>query len=387
MALQLGKQLENTGRRLLIRAVAWLLRRAGGAPPPDGDARPRRVLLLRYDGIGDMILSTGLLRAVATSHPNIVVDVLASSANAPVLRDDPHAGRILIFDKRKAWRYPLVAYRLRRARYDAVVDRLPTAPSLTAILLMLASGARHRVGVSGLGNEAYFTVLVPPPPPGADHIVEHLAALAAAFGVDPQAADFRPAIYLSSGEAAGAAAVWRAHTERGEGRRMLVNVSAAVTQRRWPDDHFVSAIRHIVAKDPRLAVIVIGAPHDVERVDQIARAARVPAVRTATIRDAFALVATADFVFTPDTSIGHAAVAFSKPAVVLYPRGNARRWGLYRGQGYELSSPEAAVSSLPPEPVFAALDRLLAEADGPEARSRRPVSGVRLPALCALPHA
>jgi ADP-heptose:LPS heptosyltransferase len=319
------------------------------------------VLLLRYDGIGDMILSTGLLRAVATSYPRITVDVLASSANAPVLRDDPHVGTVLIFDKKKPWQYPGALYRLRRAHYDAVVDRLPTAPSLIAILLMLASGARHRVGVSGLGNEAYFTVLVPPPRPGADHIVEHLAALAAAFGVDPQAADFRPRIYLSPGEHAQAEAVWRAHGGREPSRRLLVNVSAAIARRRWPDDRFVSAIRHLVSKDPRLAVIVIGAPNELEHVAQIARAARVPAVRTPTIRDAFALVATADFVLTPDTSIGHAAAALSKPAVVLYPRGNAARWGLYRAPGYEISSPEAALSSLSVEPVLQALDRLLAE--------------------------
>jgi ADP-heptose:LPS heptosyltransferase len=367
MASRLGKQLEDAGRRLLMRAVAWLLRRGGGSPPPDWGSRPHRVLLLRYDGIGDMILSTGLIRTVATSHPGITVDVLASSANAPVLRDNPHVRTVVIFDKKKPWRYPLAIYRLRRARYDAVLDRLPIAPSLNAILLMLASGARHRIGVSGLGNEAYFSVLVPPSPPGADHIVDHLAALAGAFGADPQAADFRPAIYLSPGEQAQAVAVWQARS-RGTGRRLLVNVSAAVSRRRWPDDRFVSAIRHGISKDPRMTVIVIGAPNEAERVAEIAGAADVPAVRTVTIRDAFALVATADLVLTPDTSIGHAAAAFSKPAIVLYPRGNATRWGLYRAPGYELSSPDGALSSLPLEPVLEALDQLLAE--GAQVRRR-----------------
>jgi ADP-heptose:LPS heptosyltransferase len=362
MGARLGKRLEDAGRRLLMRTVAWLLRRQGGGPRPDWGSRPHRVLLLRYDGIGDMILSTGPIRAIATSHPGITVDVLASSANAPVLRGDPHVGTVIIFDKKKPWRYPLAIYRLRRARYDAVLDRLPIAPSLNAILLMLASGARHRIGVSGLGNEAYFSVLVPPSPAGADHIVDHLAALAGAFGVDPRAADFRPAIYLSSGEHAQAAAVWQSHS-RGTGRRLLVNVSAAVARRRWPDDRFVTAIRHVVSTDARMTVIVIGGPNEVERVAEIAAAAGVPPVRTATIRDAFGLVATADLVLTPDTSIGHAAVAFSKPAIVLYPRGNATRWGLYRAPGYELSSPEAALSSLPVEPVLEALDRLLAESD------------------------
>ena len=79
----------------------------------------------------------------------------------------------------------------------------------------------------------------------------------------------------------------------------------------------MSAIRHVVSKDRLLAVIVIGAPNEVERVADITAAAGVRAVRTATIREALALVATADFVLTPDTSIGHAAAAFSTPAIVL----------------------------------------------------------------------
>jgi ADP-heptose:LPS heptosyltransferase len=382
MPARLGKRLEDAGRRLLMRSVAWLLRRRRAPGPPDWGARPHRVLLLRYDGIGDMILSTGLLRAVATSHPQLTVDVLASSANAPVLRQDPHVGTVVIFDKKRPWRYPVTIYRLRRARYDAVVDRLPTAPSLIAILLMLASGARHRVGVSGLGNESYFTLLVPPPSPGRDHIIEHFAALAAAFGLDPQATDFRPRIYLSPKEHVRAAAVWRAHSRGEADRRLLVNVSAAVARRHWPDDSFVGVIRHLVAKDPRTNVIVIGAPNEVERVTQIADAAGVPAMRTPTIRNAFALVATADFVLTPDTSIGHAASAFSRPAVVLYPRGNATRWGLHGAPGYEISSPEDFLSSLSVESVVKALDRLLAVYGEipPRALARKPERETRLPA-------
>jgi len=353
-----GKQLEDAGRGLLLRVIAWLLRRSRARQAPDWGARPHRVLLLRYDGIGDMILSTGLLRAIATSHPKLTVDVLASSANAPVLRDDPHVSRILVFDKKKPWRYPATLYRLRRARYDVVVDRLPTAPSVNATLLMLASGARHRVGVSGLGNEACFTILVPPSP-RAEHMVERLAALAAAFGVDPRTADFRPRLYLSESELTQATAVWRSLGDGGGGRRMLVNVSAAMAHRRWPDERFVTAIRHLTSRDLRLAIMVISPPDELERAERIARTAGVP-VCTPRLREAFALVAAADLVFTPNTSIAHAAAALARPAVVLHPSGNARLWGLYRAPGVEVSSP-GALSALPVGPVVEALDRLLAE--------------------------
>jgi hypothetical protein len=36
-----------------------------------------------------------------------------------------------------------------------------TAPSVTTLLLILASGARYRVGIAGRGNDAAFNIAIP----------------------------------------------------------------------------------------------------------------------------------------------------------------------------------------------------------------------------------
>jgi len=82
-------------------------------------------------------------------------------------------------------------------------------------------------------------------------------------------------------------------------------------------------------------------------------------VLNAGIRDALALVATADFVLTPDTSIGHAAEAFRRPAVVMFSHGYVERWGLYKTPGHSIASPRRELESLPAEPVLAALADLM----------------------------
>jgi ADP-heptose:LPS heptosyltransferase len=56
------------------------------------------------------------------------------------------------------------------------------------------------------------------------------------------------------------------------------------------------------------------------------------------IRDAMAIVAAADVVFTPDTSISHVATAFDKPAVSLHPRGFSPIWGPYETGGRAVES-------------------------------------------------
>ncbi|MEW6268940.1 MAG: glycosyltransferase family 9 protein, partial [Thermodesulfobacteriota bacterium] len=96
-------------------------------------------------------------------------------------------------------------------------------------------------------------------------------------------------------------------------------------------------------------------------------------VDTPTIRDALALLAAADLVFTPDTSIGHGASAFRKPAVVMFLDGKPPLWGLYGAPGVNLASPDQSLASLELEPVLAALDELLAEHSG-----RRGVAAMQL---------
>jgi ADP-heptose:LPS heptosyltransferase len=73
------------------------------------------------------------------------------------------------------------------------------------------------------------------------------------------------------------------------------------------------------------------------------------------IRHAMAIVACADVVFTPDTSIAHAANAFDKPQVVLHPRGFAGLWGPYQSEGRALESATDDVSGISADDAARAL--------------------------------
>src|SRR6476619_7029258 len=138
------KRLEQGWNRLFIRVLGRLMP-AAPQEKPDWAARPHRVLYLRYDKVGDMIISTSLIDAIAQSHPTITLDVLASPANAPVLEGNPNVASIIVWDKARPGSYSRLFRELRQARYDAVIDCMILSPSTTTLLLMLASGARHRI--------------------------------------------------------------------------------------------------------------------------------------------------------------------------------------------------------------------------------------------------
>lgn len=361
------KKLELAWRHLWVRLLTGALRLTGRRP----GARPRvaRVLFLRPDRIGDMIVSTGVLRAISAADPAIRVDVLASPANAPVARNEPYIGRVHVLDRTRPLQALRTIGRMRRERYDAVVDCMPTAPSVTTLLLMLASGARERIGVGGRGNDAALTIAVPPRV-DARHIIDHLSALAAAFGIAPSSTDFSPSVALTTEERSRASTAWQSgsSTRARNPRRFLVNVSAGKAARYWPNERFVEIMRRAAAQYPDLTMIVIGGPADTDRASAIAAGAGARFVPTRSLRDALALIGSADLVLSADTGLAHAAAALRRPAVVMHVRGTSTLWGLYGSPGQALESVDGTLVSLSVEPVWRAVDTLLR----PPARSPLP---------------
>jgi ADP-heptose:LPS heptosyltransferase len=340
------RRFEAASRTVLVGLARRLPR---PLPLEFGPDKPTvRVLYLRYDRIGDMILSTGLLRAIARSHANVVVDVLASPENVPVLAGNPYVRSALVADPT----YIDAFRRIQRERYDAILDCQVFSPSTTTLIMMLMSRARHRIGLAGRGIDAAFTLPVAPPA-SARHYVENLGALAAPFGVTGADANWRPEIFLTPAERAKGESYWRS------GRRLLVNISAGRSHRRWPADRFATVLRSLRSRED-LDVVLIAAPADLASAEELATVGG-RSVRTESVREAFALVATADYVLTPDTAINHAASAFGKPAVVLFPKNRAHVWGPYQTGGVAVASTEGTIQSLPVEPVIDALSGLLVE--------------------------
>ena len=333
------KGVERFFRRASIGLIARIMGQSERGVRPDWRERKYRVLFLRHDRIGDMIVSTGILRAIAQAYPTIELDVLASKTNAPVLRLESYVHEVIPFDKKASLSYPRMWRELRKRKYDAVIDCMVTFPSLTTLLLMLASGARYRIGVAERGNDFAYTLAVPPRKT-AEHIIDHLGTLVTAFGLQPSSLDLRPRVKLSQEEMERGERAWRGDSEHAprRGPRLLVNISAGRGHHYWPDDRFVAVIKAVQERIPNAEIAIVSSPSDRGRAATIAAETAARLVPDEGIRDAMAIVARADIVFTPDTSISHACSAFDKPAVVLHPRGGPAIWGPYETEGRAVES-------------------------------------------------
>jgi ADP-heptose:LPS heptosyltransferase len=361
------QSIERAWRTTWMHAIARALPGKRLESTPEWDSRNWRVLFLRYERIGDMIMSTGVIRAIAQSQPTITVDVLANPAALPVLENNPHVNRALALNRGSLRSYEQTLRRVKAGGYDVIVDgRLNNPPIFTSTpLIMLASRARYRIGVSGGNNDRIYNLRAAPYDRNT-HYVEGSKELGVPFGIDPGSTDWQPEIFLTGNETSTADAHWTrsaglvAQGHSGATRRLLVNLSASEPKRRWPDGKFTAVLRSVRASNPRMPIIVMGLPKEWESVRAVAGSVDGLAVPTPRLRDALALVGRSDIVFTPDTSISHAASAFRKPSLVLLKREH-RPYAPYNTPGRVLLWNEDEIAELPYERVLAELNSVLAQ--------------------------
>jgi ADP-heptose:LPS heptosyltransferase len=332
-----------------------------------------RVLFIRYERIGDMIMATSLIRNIASALPSGKVDVLATPTTAPVLQGNPYVGKILLLERKSFRSYGELMRRLRRERYTVMVDgRINNPPVFTSTpLLMYAGRARFRVGARGDRRPRIYNVCVPEWD-RTIHYIEGSKQLAVPFGVNPANVDWQPEIFLSDAEKSEAEQRWKEALSLARSvtigatdhaKRLLVNLSASEPKRRWPDGKFIATLQAARSRAPTMPIVVIGLPSEWESVNRVANAVRALPVKTPMLRDALALVGTSDLVFTPDTSISHAASAFRKPSLVLLKREH-RPYAPWNTPGEIIAWNEAEIHQLPHERVSELLIKLLADYGG-----------------------
>jgi ADP-heptose:LPS heptosyltransferase len=362
------KELERRAKGVLLRVLGLGLGGVGRRPVPDWSSGSLRVLFIRHDGIGDVLMSTPLLRAIVKARPNVAIDVLTFPGPGEALRGLPFIRHVHAFSPGRRLTYPReVIARMRRERYDAIIDgtvrrfvdgrEFGGRVKAAMVLLLLASRARHRIGMAGRENDFVYTIPIRASNERGHHS-RYTASLGLPFGVDPSTMDPRPAVALNTEELEEGERAWAAAGS--DGPRLLVNISSLNECRRWDDGAYATALRAVRRQRPDVRIGIIGGPGDEVRATALARSvgaiAMVPPLRVA-----FATVAKASLLLTPDTSMGHAAAALGTPVVVMLPTGHEPL--VPAGvEGIHLFGDGGQIRSISPERVERAVVEMLVRA-------------------------
>ncbi len=238
------------------------------------------LLLIRLRLIGDVVFTTPIPRAVKRVFPDARISYLVEEAAAPVVAHNPHIDDLIVIRHERGWRRIqddlALAARLRRARYDIVID-LHGGPRSS--WLALASGAPQRIGYAVQGRSWMYTRAVGRPRElRARHSVVNQWDLLEAIegwpagGVDPTI----HAVEMATDPAAEQAIAARLAQAGIEPAHELIvaHVSAGNPFRRWPEPAFTKVLTTLVEASPGRRIVISSGPSDREAATRIASAAR-----------------------------------------------------------------------------------------------------------------
>lgn len=266
---------------------------------------PSDTLVVQTAFLGDVVLTTGLLAALAERHGP--VDVLVRPTAAALVATHPAVASALEFDKRggdRGWGgFRRTVRRLSNRHYRRVY--LPHGSLRSAGLAWMAR-IPVRVGFADAAGAWLYTRRVPRPAGG--HEAERLLALA-----EP-APGGRAEVSLSlTDDDRAQAYAWLADRGIGDGFVALAPGSVWATKR-WPA--FPDLARLLPGR-----VVVIGGPEDTALADRIVEAAPdrvVSAAGRIPLRVSAALIERAGVLVSNDSAPLHLASAVGTPVVAIF---------------------------------------------------------------------
>lgn len=115
----------------------------GSTPSANGQPGYRRILLIRTDRVGDLVLSTPAIASFRRSWPNAHIEALVNDYNEPVLRHNPDVDDVVVLPRRASPAEAKAFARKLGRGLDLAVALAPRTPDLR---LCAWSKAVRRIG-------------------------------------------------------------------------------------------------------------------------------------------------------------------------------------------------------------------------------------------------
>jgi lipopolysaccharide heptosyltransferase II len=316
-----------------LRAGAAVARLRPRRPAP---AEPRRVLLLRLERIGDLLMTLGALAAVRRRAPAAEIDLVVGGWNEALARLIPDVDRCETLDAPWLARGPAGATAgelVGRARgwrqrgYDLAIN---FEPDLRSNALLALSGAPRRVGFRSGGGGALLTHACDYDPRA------HTAANARRLvGLALPPVEASPAPDGPDGPrlAVPEEARQRAEAILSGARRPLVGVHASGGRpvKQWEPGRFGEVAARL-ARLHAATIVLTGTEGDRPLVDAV-KAGLPPKMSVMDLAgrldivDLAAVLERLDLVVTGDTGPMHLAAAVGTPLVAIFGPSDPARWG------------------------------------------------------------
>ena len=363
------------------------------------------ILVIRRDNIGDLVLTTPLIRVLRTARPSAWIAALVNTYNAPVLDGNPDLDAVYAYDKAKhqpdRHRFAVFAdtakllFRLRRQQIDQVILAGPGAQRQA---YALARWIKPR-GITGFVTADFAPAGITVPVAYGDGAQLHeaqdglrLFALCGAPASDPPCRVYADAAGVAvwrariaqamagkiensvadsvANSVANSAADSTAASTAGSAPLIAIHISARRVKQRWPATHFASTMQRLQQRHGARFLLLWspGAVDEARHPGDDARAREViaalppafpvAACPTHALSDLIAVLSLVDAVICADGGAMHLAAGLGKPLVALFGDSPVARWRPWGVVHEIVQAPEGDVAEIKVSDVVSAYERL-----------------------------
>lgn len=322
---------------------------------------PDRVLLIQLRQLGDILLTTPVIKAIKTALPATKVSFLAHPMAKSILSGNTYLDQTYYYDPKNGIGgfFRLVA-ELRRQKFQLIADYMHN-PRSALLSISATTGSCLRATMFGRRNFLYHHNYHPP----EEYIVREKLGLLTSLGLEGSF-EVRPLVPWDENDLGPASQVVDStRPDTASGPRVILSATHRRPHRRWPKERYIELARYLY-NAWHADLIWIWGPGEEEFVMDIIKDTPVPSRISpkTTLKELAALMANADFFVGNSNGPSHFAVSQDTPSFQLHGHTSLRSWcpltNLHRGiePADKNASAEELIRSIPVDRVLTEVEKM-----------------------------
>ena len=318
---------------VLKQVESMLADKVAGA---SGDIRQQyqRILIVRTDRLGDLLLSTPVVRALRQRFPQSYISMLVSPYTKDVLEGNPALDEIITFDKDARnsqgwWAAFRFARFLRKKKFDLAIVLHPTT---RMHLLIFLAGIPKRLGYDHKFGFLLTDRIKHTKHYGQKHETEYALDLVRYLGIEPvDKTLFMPIkqeseIWLEN--------LFNQAQIKGSDKLLVIHPTASCRSRIWPAERYAQVADQL-AGQYGFKVVIVSGPRDAQKAQEVIKnmhsQATLNLAGKTSISQLASLLKRSQLFISTDSGPMHVASALGVPVITIFGRSQAglspQRWG------------------------------------------------------------
>ncbi|MFA5410561.1 MAG: lipopolysaccharide heptosyltransferase II [Candidatus Omnitrophota bacterium] len=297
----------------------------------------KRILVIRTDRIGDVLLSTPVIKVLRDEYPYAYLAMMVSPYAKDIVDGNPYLDDVIIYDKegkQRSWAGSLkFAARLKKKKFDLAVILHPTN---RAHLVAFLAGIPRRIGYDRKLGFLLTDRIKHSKQTGEKHELEYSLDLLRYLGIEPQ--EKKPLMPIKPESEAWVEQLLEKEGIARADKLLAVHPGASCPSKIWPKERFAQVADRLIEKYA-FKVLVIAGPKDIKLAQDMQKNMHHYAVnlagKTSVSQLASVLKRCALFI-SNDSGPVHIASAVGTPVISIFGRNqqglSPKRWGPLGGK-------------------------------------------------------